>query len=313
MAGEAYTKRYTTGFADDNNAKPVDAQFLNLVETELLRLIGADPVDHGPMIWDAGLGRFVSRKLVAADIDSAAGILKTQLAALGIVNADVASAAAIARSKLDFGSGLVNSDIAAAAAIAISKLAGYPSDITKELRGDGSWQTVTDPGFKILYDSGALGSAAASIDSGAGGFSTSYNHLKVMVLLRTSVAAVSDGFWVTVNNDSGATSYSWSNWNGSSASTGDTAVKVTSGVPGASETANYFVAWSVEIPFYAQTNTFKSIEIEKIGQQPGDGSSEAGNYNGTWKNTSAITRVKIVPNTGPNFVIGSRMIIYGIP
>jgi hypothetical protein len=39
-----------------------------------------------------------------------------------IVNADVAAAAAIARSKLDFGGGLVNADIAAAAAIAYSKL-----------------------------------------------------------------------------------------------------------------------------------------------------------------------------------------------
>jgi len=40
----------------------------------------------------------------------------------GIANADVAAAAAIARSKLDFGAGLVNSDIAAAAGIVESKL-----------------------------------------------------------------------------------------------------------------------------------------------------------------------------------------------
>lgn len=43
-----------------------------------------------------------------------------------IVNADIAAAAAIARSKLDFGTGLVNADIAAAAAIALSKLASDP-------------------------------------------------------------------------------------------------------------------------------------------------------------------------------------------
>lgn len=42
---------------------------------------------------------------------------------LSITNAEVAAAAAIARSKLDFGAGLVNADIAAAAAIAKSKLA----------------------------------------------------------------------------------------------------------------------------------------------------------------------------------------------
>lgn len=46
-----------------------------------------------------------------------------QIATGVIVNADVNAAAAIARSKLDFGSGLVNADIAAAAAIAKTKLA----------------------------------------------------------------------------------------------------------------------------------------------------------------------------------------------
>lgn len=40
-----------------------------------------------------------------------------------IVNADINAAAAIARTKLDFGSGLVNADIASGAAIAYSKLA----------------------------------------------------------------------------------------------------------------------------------------------------------------------------------------------
>ena len=43
-----------------------------------------------------------------------------------IVNADISPLAAIARSKLDFGSGLVNADIASGAAIALSKLATDP-------------------------------------------------------------------------------------------------------------------------------------------------------------------------------------------
>lgn len=44
-----------------------------------------------------------------------------------ITNVDIAAAAAIARTKLDFGSGLVDADIAAAAAIAITKLAKWPT------------------------------------------------------------------------------------------------------------------------------------------------------------------------------------------
>jgi hypothetical protein len=43
-----------------------------------------------------------------------------------ILNADINASAAIARSKLDFGSGLVDADIASGAAIALSKLATDP-------------------------------------------------------------------------------------------------------------------------------------------------------------------------------------------
>lgn len=60
--------------------------------------------------------------LVAGNVPS--GLITSTMIADGtIVNADINAAAAIARSKLDFGSGLVNADIAAAAAIAYSKLA----------------------------------------------------------------------------------------------------------------------------------------------------------------------------------------------
>jgi hypothetical protein len=49
-------------------------------------------------------------------------VTTSELAPLAVTNAEVAAAAAIARAKLDFGSGLVNADIAAAAAIVYSKL-----------------------------------------------------------------------------------------------------------------------------------------------------------------------------------------------
>jgi hypothetical protein len=100
LAGEAYAKRYAAGFTDSDNTKPVDAQFLNAVETALLRLLGADPIDQGVQTWDAGLARMKSIKLTATQIDAAAGILKSQLASLGLVNADISASAAIALSKL---------------------------------------------------------------------------------------------------------------------------------------------------------------------------------------------------------------------
>ncbi len=123
MAGEAYTKRYPSGFNDSGPAgqTPADSQFLNAVETALLRLLGADPVNDGPMVWNAGLGRFVSAKLTNVQIDAAAAIAYSKLNLAGsIVNADVASGAAIAKTKLA-ALGIVDADVSA---ISTSKVTG---------------------------------------------------------------------------------------------------------------------------------------------------------------------------------------------
>jgi hypothetical protein len=45
--------------------------------------------------------------------------------------------------------GIDNSNINAAAAILASKLAGYPTDATKVLKGDGTW--LTPPGYEFAY------------------------------------------------------------------------------------------------------------------------------------------------------------------
>jgi hypothetical protein len=66
------------------------------------------------------------------------------IAAGSIVNADINSAAAIVRSKLDFGSGLVNADIAAAAALAVSKLAaGSNGQFLEIVSGVPTWRSLT--------------------------------------------------------------------------------------------------------------------------------------------------------------------------
>lgn len=76
----------------------------------------------------AGAGAEALRALGAGASNAAAGNdarLSDQRVPtdLSVTNAKVAAAAAIARSKLDFGAGLVNADISAAAAIVYSKLA----------------------------------------------------------------------------------------------------------------------------------------------------------------------------------------------
>jgi hypothetical protein len=144
MAGETYSKRYGAGFSDVGGATPVDSQYLNAVETALLRLLGEDPAADEVGVWVPASNRFVFQKITNANIDPAAAISKSKLAALEIVNADIAAAANIAKSKLA-ALNIVNADVDAAAAIAISKLAGYPTDGTKVLKGDGTWATESVP------------------------------------------------------------------------------------------------------------------------------------------------------------------------
>ena len=67
--------------------------------------------------------------LVNADIKSDAAIAKSKLASLDIVNADINASAAIAKSKLASLS-ITNADIDANAAIAFSKLASLPAELT---------------------------------------------------------------------------------------------------------------------------------------------------------------------------------------
>jgi hypothetical protein len=148
MAGEAYAKRYASGFHDTPATDtPEDSQFLNGVEAALLRLLGADPTDTFVQVWDAALARFKTVQISNAQIAAAAAIDKTKLAALNIVNADIAAGAAIDGSKI-------------AGNFPISKLNNYPADSSKFLRGDGAWDKA--PGTIMGFGLGQAVSTAST-------------------------------------------------------------------------------------------------------------------------------------------------------
>lgn len=138
-----YVKRYPGGFLDlPNQTTPVDSAFLNAVETALLHLLGEAPANDEVGVWTGGAGGgLVYQKITNAQIAAGAAIDKSKLAALNITDADIAAAAGIAKSKLG-PLNIADADIVAGAAIAIAKLSGYPGDVKKHLRGDGSWATA---------------------------------------------------------------------------------------------------------------------------------------------------------------------------
>jgi len=144
-AGTAYTKRYGGGFINlPTTTTPIDSAFLNAVEAALREIYAVPPSADGQVMqWDNASTRIGPALLLNKNVDPAAAIAYSKLAlGTSIVNADIAGAAAIAYSKLSLANQVVNADIAAGAAIAASKLAAYPTDVTKALKGDGTWAKV---------------------------------------------------------------------------------------------------------------------------------------------------------------------------
>ena len=106
--------------------------------------------------------------IVNADIKSDAAIAKSKLASLDIVNADINASAAIAKSKLASLS-ITNADIDANAAIAFSKLASLPAQLT----GSTNNQITTVTGAntiqgeaKLTFDGSTLGQSITSNGEG---------------------------------------------------------------------------------------------------------------------------------------------------
>lgn len=89
-------------------------------------------------------------------------ITVSELAPNAVTNVEVAAAAAIARSKLDFGAGLVNGDIAAAAAIAYSKLNLATSIVNADINAAAAIaRSKLDFGSGLVNSDIAIGAAIA--------------------------------------------------------------------------------------------------------------------------------------------------------
>lgn len=92
-------------------------------------------------------------------------IAAVQTTVNAIDDANIAPAAAIAYTKLALTGKIVNADIATAAAIAASKLAGYPTDGSKALFGDGTWKTTGAANVGSQLDRASITTNSAAISA----------------------------------------------------------------------------------------------------------------------------------------------------
>jgi hypothetical protein len=181
-----------------------------------------------------------------------------------------------------------------------------------DIEVDGS--AIAAGGSVVLYDSGALGGTAASIDTGASGIGGGYDVLEIWALLRTDQAVAASTIDVRVNNDSSAV-YSYQRVSGVNATAsanvvaGATSWQISA--VGASMASGVFHVIRMTIPFYTETVAHKAAEIlhGRHDTTAANGSIEARALR--WASTAAITRMAFIAPSTFNFIAGSHVIIYG--
>ena len=120
---------------------------------------------------------------------------------------------------------------------------------------------------------------------------------------------------ITFNNDSSTSNYVFkrvyglgSDGAGSDGSSNSGYINPI-GVNGSSQTANTFGNLSIYIPNYTSSN-YKSISCEGVSENNGNSDAIVALTAGIWNSTSAITSLKITPDT--NYVQHSTAYLYGI-
>lgn len=250
------------------------------------------------------LARPIVPGIVNADVDAAAAIAKSKLAALDILNVDVNAAAAIAKSKLA-ALNIVNADVDAAAAIAQSKIAGLAASLAA--KADAGW-------FKI--GEVVTGGVVANIDFAA--IPATFRHLLFLYTLRTNVAAATEVIHWSANADVNAANYDGELLSSSGGATvtvetrAAIAARTVANVPGNTAQANGFGQGELLIVDYANAARFKTAFwrcTDWNGRGPGAVNFVQG-FSG-WANVAAINEVTFTPLTG-SFIAGCAIDVYGL-
>jgi hypothetical protein len=167
-----------------------------------------------------------------------------------------------------------------------------------------------------LISSTILGSNTSSVAfSSLGTYSSTYKHLQIRYVARSSQAQTYAGITVRFNGDT-ATNYNnhYLYGNGLDALSGNLAgatgiLADQFEVMGASGPANAFGAGVYDILDPYSTTKNKTTRLFG-GRGPVSGDAKIMLASGLWRNTASVTSIDLVAND--NFVTGSRFSLYGI-
>jgi hypothetical protein len=148
--------------------------------------------------------------------------------------------------------------------------------------------------------------------------SQDYSHLFLFGQARTDAVAEADAPVARLNGDS-ANNYDRQHLTGSSATPSSGAVRATSSIQvatceAASSRADNFSPFWVVVFDYTRTDNEKWLLAwsTNFGNVSADADLRVQFFGGRWRSTAAITSLSLLPNTGPNFVSGSRFQLYGV-
>jgi hypothetical protein len=154
------------------------------------------------------------------------------------------------------------------------------------------------------------GTTTTSIDFNA--FASTYTDLIVVGNFGTD--STNTYFNIQFNSDTTATNYSGTYLRGTGSAT-DTGIYSGSG-------GLYWASLGTKLPYnentgiiqihfqsYSNTTTYKTI-LERYTWMDSNGASAANT--GTWRNTAAITSIRLTTTAGSNFYAGSTFTLYGI-
>lgn len=170
-------------------------------------------------------------------------------------------------------------------------------------------------GLIVLYDSGYIGSAQATLDTGANAIPSGHFDLQVFLYCRTDRAAVQDNVNITINADSGAHyDYERVKGGGGTASALGSAANSGLGVTVASATATSgeFSSLVMLVPSYDGTAGWKEIIALNGIPDTTTTNSIVQAFGAQWRSTAAINQLTFAPAVGLNFVTGSRLVVYAM-
>lgn len=147
------------------------------------------------------------------------------------------------------------------------------------------------------------------------GITQVHNHLKLLLLTRSDVAATLDAADLFLNGDTTSTNYRRGRLLGQAATVAHTNADGAGfgRIPGDSSPANYFAAIETIIPFYSST-TFNKIMHSRSYFREDATDVEVVTYNYQWENTAAVIQVTLQTDghDTDKFLPNSQLQIYGI-